>query len=204
MIISPAKLLLRILCCGVVVLGFSPEQNVHAASGKPSSSSRCTEAGPILSAAIEGEAHRTDSLLWSAPEHPQEVTNSRPPKFVQLTDTSYVWTTDWSGNQPSRDLVRRWLAARYISISQCFPSARSQRRIGDLPGFANYSSIANDKAPPFVIHATAPVFDRSGTYALVYYSTAVKKFFGGRDVFALVRKTPSGWKKVGFRILAVS
>lgn len=204
MIISPAKLLPRVLYCGVVVLGFSPEQNVHAASGKPSSSSRCTEAGLILSAAIEREAHRTDNLLRSAPEHPQEVTNSRPPKLVRLTDTSYVWTTDWSGNQPSRDLVRRWLTARYISISQCFRPARSQRRIGDLPGFANYRSIANDKAPPFVIHATAPVFDESGTYALIYYSTAVKEFLGGRDVFALVRKSGSGWKRVGFRVLAVS
>jgi hypothetical protein len=55
-----------------------------------------------------------------------------------------------------------------------------------------------------VIQATVPVFDKTGQYALVFYSTAVKVGLGGRNVLALVRKSGSGWKKIGSRILAVS
>ena len=201
---SPPQLLVPLVCCGVALMGFSGGQNVDAAHAAAGVDNRCTDAGKMLSAALEGQVQRTDVLLASAPAFPQVATNSVPPKLVRLTDTSYVWTTRWSGDRPSTDLVRRWLAARYSSISECLGGARSQRRIGELPGLANFHPIAKSPDGPLLVQATAPVLDKSGAYALVLYSTAVKQGFGGRTVFVLLKRSGSSWRKAAWRLLSVS
>lgn len=201
---SPPQLLVPLVCCGVALMGFPGGQNVYAAHAAAGADNRCSDAGKILSATLEGQVQRTDVLLASPPEFPQVSTNSVPPKLVRLTDTSYVWTTRWSGERPSADLVRRWLATRYISISECFRAARSPRRIGELPGLANFHPISKSPDGPLRVQATAPVLDKSGAYALVFYSTAVKQGFGGRNVLVLLKKSGSAWSKAGWRLLSVS
>lgn len=190
----------------IVVLVFCLSQNLHAARSKSSFSSRCSEPGKILAASLDGEAHRTDVLLSSPPEFP-DVAVADPieiSKLVRLTVGSDVWERGWMGDRPSADLVRRWFGAPYISISKCFGQTKSQRKIGDLPGFTNFRPIPEHAIGPLVIRATAPVLDQSGTYALVFYATSTRTAFGGREAFILLKRNGSGWRQVGSRVLAVS
>lgn len=200
-----SQLLVQLAFYTLIVLGFSLSQNLYAAQSKAGSQNICGDAGKMLAAALDGEAHHNDVLLPSPPKFPS-VAVADPvaiSKLVRLTVTSDVWRLGWIGEPPSDDLVRRWFAAPYVSISKCFGPAKSRRKVDNLAGFVHLSPVPVGAIRPAVIRATAPVLDKSGTYALVLYSTAAP-ILAGRVALVLLRRDGSHWRKVGSRIIAMS
>ena len=196
-----------VIATGAATIALSPtaEARTSRSELRPG---RCNQAAEILSAAVGDLLFPTDSLSRLPPTFPTvpvESADRSSLRLVRLTADSGFWRVDWRGDPPSADLIRRWYAAPYLSISKCFSESPAEPKLNRVPGFISTRTGHEPERDRMMVRATAPVFDRSGRYALVLYETyLVHPGLGGRVGLALLERSGSGWRRAGSRVLAES
>jgi hypothetical protein len=120
-----------------------------------------------------------------------------------MTGESGFWKTGWRGEKPANELIRRWFAAPYRSISACIRGGNQPRAIDQLPGWTGPARHPNAKLSYNVL-ATYPIVDSTNSHALILYSTASTVGIGGTTEFILLGRFRGTWRIIGTGFLRVS
>jgi hypothetical protein len=164
----------------------------------------CDDARSLLKAALIDRAGPNDVLSSEPPDYlvqPAKPVNGIRRMTPFGPDSGY-WRIGWERQPPSPELVRRWYALPYGSISKCFRPLASEQPLAALLGVKSTIFKPLDGPAASALHVSYPAFDRSRTHALLQVS---RYFFhgsgGGRLELVLLTRTKSGWRKSGTRYL---
>jgi hypothetical protein len=168
-------------------------------------SSACNQALPIFLAAASIESSPRDTLLNSPPEFPSVAVRIGS-GLTPLTADSLWWQGNWRGQKPTQDHVQRWFATSYRSITICLPPRASGWTLGTIPRWKGGKAPSKTKAR-YLAQASYPVVDRSGSHALIVYSTGAlpgTDAVGGKSELILFERRGGQWRKVGEGLISVS
>lgn len=203
----PSGLLSRaaIVLSMLVVAATKTEADEINRSGQ--SSSVCASASKILLVSLDDLRHSDDVLSPLVPEFPNVLVRrkSGSTSLIRLTPKSNFWRVNWVGEHPSPALVRRWFAAPYRSIADCYRKSERLHQSIRLSGGKGNPHTRSARWPVYsVVRMTYPVFDRSGTRAIVLLSLSETQGMEGRVELVLLARDGSKWTRIGSRVLSIS
>jgi hypothetical protein len=156
----------------------------------------------IFIAAASEESTAGDRIVPRAPEFPRAVIRNSKGQIssAPLTPDSDFWQSNWEGTKPSPELIARWFAAQYRSISVC---TGNRERVEALAGWRK-QRVSERKDAGYFVRATLPVLDAAGTHALIVYSTvAVDGRLDGHTHMLLLARSGGRWQKIGTGFISV-
>jgi hypothetical protein len=166
-------------------------------------SADCASARALLATVVANTHNRYDLLGRNPPEFPtvHERGLYGTSKTIPLPQNGDDWRLGWDGEPPPADLVAKWYAMPYRSISMCFRGlSKSALLLKDVLG--PKWRQAPQRKPLSEVRMSYPALNASKSEALLLYETAYTCGLGGGLELIFLRRTGGEWRKVGSRLLA--
>ena len=125
-----------------------------------------------------------------------------------MSEATWIWEERWGPDKrPSAGVIRSWLAAQQEQSLRCSASSLKRwqiRLVSRAEASAIISSRPIDPQKPLsVIYIGVPGFNKSGTEALLNYSSAQPGLSGRNEVIFYAKKS-GHWHEAGRMLLSVS
>jgi len=125
-----------------------------------------------------------------------------------MSEATWIWKERWGlGKQPSAGVIRSWLAAQQEQSLRCDASDLRRWQIRLVSRGEGSAIISSWPLGPrktlSVIHIGIPGFNKSGTEALLNYSSS-QPGLSGRNEFIFYAKKSGHWHEAGRMLISVS
>jgi hypothetical protein len=117
------------------------------------------------------------------------------PAPVQLTEDSPIWSSDWSGETPSNELVRGWLSLPKEGAAHCVDGQHH------VQSEATAKEVSDDDQVSLSVGPVA--VNQAGNTALLSFTERHGQL-GGATKLVVLKKLGAEWALAGERITSVS
>ena len=124
---------------------------------------------------------------------------------VPMSPVSLGWSQGWTGEAPSRELVKQWYAKRR-SVGSCLQHTVKQPRLAvieETEGLSLLRKHAGSGSGPTLVHVSYPIFDKAKQRAIVTYSSTSHNF-SARVEFYLLKRVHGAWMLAGSRLISIA